>query len=139
MLKQQGLAKYCDDPDFVKYTSREMQEALELTEEEMDRAAHRILMQERSEGVRILSFADLQKALEEDSGVNEGNPDDDLDLEGNQEDNFDDENDAEADAGAVGGGDNNDTVVNIEEGEEEVKEVEEEDEEEVNENSKALA
>lgn len=44
-----------------------MQEALEMTEEEMDRAAHRILMQENVEGVRILSFADLQKALEEES------------------------------------------------------------------------
>lgn len=44
-----------------------MQEALEMSEEEMDRAAHRILMQENVEGVRILSFADLQKALEEDS------------------------------------------------------------------------
>lgn len=50
-----------------------MQEALEMTDEEMDRAAHRILMQERVEGVRILSFADLQKALEVDSGVVEEN------------------------------------------------------------------
>lgn len=38
-----------------------------MTEEEMDRAAHRILMQESVEGVRILSFADLQKALEEET------------------------------------------------------------------------
>ncbi|ODM95155.1 Voltage-dependent calcium channel type D subunit alpha-1 [Orchesella cincta] len=71
VLTQQGLGKYCNDPEFVKYTSREMQEALEMTEEEMDRAAHRILMQERVEGVRILSFADLQKALEEDQAMAE--------------------------------------------------------------------
>lgn len=43
---EQGLGKYCD-PDFVRYTSREMQEALDMTREEMDRAAHQLLLQER--------------------------------------------------------------------------------------------
>lgn len=46
MLVEQGLGKYCD-PEFVRYTSREMQEALDMTQEEMDRAAHQLLLQER--------------------------------------------------------------------------------------------
>lgn len=48
MLAQQGLGKYCD-PDFVRYTSREMQEALEMTSEEMDLAAHQLLQQEQQQ------------------------------------------------------------------------------------------
>jgi voltage-dependent calcium channel L type alpha-1D len=43
---EQGLGKYCD-PDFVRYTSKEMQEALDMTQEEMDLAAHQLLQQER--------------------------------------------------------------------------------------------
>lgn len=43
---EQGLGKYAD-PEFVRYTSREMQEALDMTREEMDRAAHQLLLQER--------------------------------------------------------------------------------------------
>ena len=50
---EQGLGKYCD-ADFVRYTSREMQEALDMTQEEMDRAAHQLLLQERQG--RPLSF-----------------------------------------------------------------------------------
>ncbi|XP_029034344.2 muscle calcium channel subunit alpha-1 isoform X5 [Osmia bicornis bicornis] len=46
VLVEQGLGKYCD-PEFVRYTSREMQEALDMTREEMDRAAHQLLLQER--------------------------------------------------------------------------------------------
>ncbi|XP_044741496.1 muscle calcium channel subunit alpha-1 [Chrysoperla carnea] len=46
VLAEQGLGKYCD-PDFVKYTSREMQEALDMTQEEMDQAAHQLLLRER--------------------------------------------------------------------------------------------
>ncbi|XP_049844102.1 muscle calcium channel subunit alpha-1-like isoform X6 [Schistocerca gregaria] len=53
VLVEQGLGKYCD-PDFVRYTSREMQEALNMTQEEMDRAAHRLLLQEHQG--RPLSF-----------------------------------------------------------------------------------
>lgn len=45
VLAQQGLGKYCD-PDFVRYTSNEMQEALEMTREEMDLAAHELLKQQ---------------------------------------------------------------------------------------------
>lgn len=44
---EQGLGKYCD-PDFVRYTSREMQEALGMTSEEMDMAAHQLVQQERT-------------------------------------------------------------------------------------------
>lgn len=39
---EQGLGKYCD-PDFVRNTSREIAEALQMTHEEMDRAAHNLL------------------------------------------------------------------------------------------------
>lgn len=46
VLAEQGLGKYCDT-DFVRYTSKEMQEALDMTQEEMDRAAHHLLLQER--------------------------------------------------------------------------------------------
>jgi voltage-dependent calcium channel L type alpha-1D len=46
VLAQQGLGKYCDE-DFVRYTSREMQEALEMTQEEMDLAAHQLLQQDQ--------------------------------------------------------------------------------------------
>lgn len=46
VLAEQGLGKYCD-ADFVRYTSREMQEALDMTSEEMDLAAHELLQQER--------------------------------------------------------------------------------------------
>lgn len=53
VLVEQGLGKFVD-PDFVRYTSREMQEALDMTQEEMDRAAHRLLLQERQG--RPLSF-----------------------------------------------------------------------------------
>lgn len=38
--------KFCD-PDFVRNTSKEMQEALDMTQEEMDRAAHELLQHER--------------------------------------------------------------------------------------------
>lgn len=40
------MGKYCD-PDFVAYTSREMQEALDMTREEMDIAAHQLLIAEQ--------------------------------------------------------------------------------------------
>ncbi|XP_050313239.1 muscle calcium channel subunit alpha-1 isoform X2 [Anthonomus grandis grandis] len=46
ILAEQGLGKFCD-PDFVRNTSKEMQEALDMTQEEMDRAAHQLLQHER--------------------------------------------------------------------------------------------
>ncbi|CAH2060515.1 unnamed protein product, partial [Iphiclides podalirius] len=46
VLAEQGLGKYCDK-DFIQSTSREMQEALDLTQEEMDTAANQIILQER--------------------------------------------------------------------------------------------
>ncbi|XP_064107830.1 muscle calcium channel subunit alpha-1-like isoform X37 [Macrobrachium nipponense] len=48
VLADQGLGKYCD-PDFVRTTSREIAEALEMTTEEMDRAAHSILSASQQE------------------------------------------------------------------------------------------
>lgn len=56
VLAQQGLGKFCD-PEFVRNTSREMQEALNMTQEEMDRAAHQLLVQER-EGRGPLAFSE---------------------------------------------------------------------------------
>ena len=54
VLVEQGLGKYCD-PDFVRYTSREMQEALDMTPEEMDMAAHQLLQQERTNQGLVVS------------------------------------------------------------------------------------
>lgn len=62
ILVEQGLGKYCD-PDFVRYTSKEMQEALEMTQEEMDRAAHHLLQQERRIHVQTSNFDVLKPAL----------------------------------------------------------------------------
>lgn len=45
VLAQQGLGKYCD-PDFV---AKEMQEALDMTSEEMDMAAHILLQSEKEQ------------------------------------------------------------------------------------------
>ncbi|KAJ8705183.1 hypothetical protein PYW07_011010 [Mythimna separata] len=47
VLTQQGLGDYCD-PEFVRNTSREMQEALEMTPEQMDRAAHQLMVNEKN-------------------------------------------------------------------------------------------
>lgn len=51
VLVEQGLGKFID-ADFIRTTSREMQEAMDMTQEEMDRAAHHLLMltQEDDEG-----------------------------------------------------------------------------------------
>lgn len=46
ILNEEGLGQFCD-PDFVRHTSREIQIALDMTQEEMDRAAHQILQQEK--------------------------------------------------------------------------------------------
>lgn len=56
MLVEQGLGKYCD-PDFIRYTSREMQEALDMTSEEMDLAAHQLMLQNR--GIATASTTNL--------------------------------------------------------------------------------
>lgn len=42
VLQEQGLGRYCD-PEFVKATQRELAEAINMTPEELDRAAHRLL------------------------------------------------------------------------------------------------
>ncbi|XP_073958915.1 muscle calcium channel subunit alpha-1-like isoform X6 [Choristoneura fumiferana] len=47
VLAEQGLGAYCD-AEFVRNTSREMQEALEMTQEQMDRAAHQLMIHERN-------------------------------------------------------------------------------------------
>ncbi|CAB3232872.1 unnamed protein product [Arctia plantaginis] len=47
VLQEQGLGEYCD-PEFVRNTSREMQEALEMTQEQMDRAAHQLMVKEKT-------------------------------------------------------------------------------------------
>ncbi|GFS37972.1 muscle calcium channel subunit alpha-1 [Trichonephila inaurata madagascariensis] len=50
VLLEQGLGKYCD-PDFVRTTQRELAEAINLTQEEMDMAAHQILQLERRQSM----------------------------------------------------------------------------------------
>lgn len=62
VLAEQGLGKYCD-PDFVRYTSREMQEAMNMTQEEMDRAAHHLLEQERRKQAQAPAFDALHPQL----------------------------------------------------------------------------
>ncbi|XP_053684165.1 muscle calcium channel subunit alpha-1 isoform X3 [Sabethes cyaneus] len=46
VLLEQGLGKYCD-PGFVHCTQLEMREALDMTQEEMDLAAHELMLQEQ--------------------------------------------------------------------------------------------
>ncbi|XP_037069843.1 muscle calcium channel subunit alpha-1-like isoform X3 [Pollicipes pollicipes] len=43
VLADQGLGAYCDDPQFVRTASRELQEAMDMTPEQLDRAAHALL------------------------------------------------------------------------------------------------
>lgn len=52
VLRDQGLGKYCD-PEFVKAASREMQEAMDMTPEEFDAAAHQLLTAERDGTLRL--------------------------------------------------------------------------------------
>ncbi len=52
VLRDQGLGKYCD-PDFVRAASREMQEAMDMTAEEFDAAAHRLLEAEKAGQLRL--------------------------------------------------------------------------------------
>ncbi|CAG4985227.1 unnamed protein product [Colias eurytheme] len=47
VLTEQGLGKYCD-AEFLQSTAREMQDALDLSQEEMDTAANQIILQERN-------------------------------------------------------------------------------------------
>lgn len=52
VLREQGLGKYCD-PEFVRAASREMQEAMDMTPEEFDAAAHQLLAAERQGTLRL--------------------------------------------------------------------------------------
>jgi len=52
VLRDQGLGKYCD-PEFVRAASREMQEAMDMTPEEFDAAAHQLLMAEQDGSLRL--------------------------------------------------------------------------------------
>ena len=63
VLRDQGLGKYCD-PEFVRAASREMQEAMDMTAEEFDEAAHRLLEAENEGQIRLSSG--LNDAGEED-------------------------------------------------------------------------
>lgn len=56
VLLEQGLGKFLDE-DFIRATSREMQEAMDMTKEEMDRAAHHLLMLHEGDSPQILSGA----------------------------------------------------------------------------------
>jgi hypothetical protein len=52
VLRDQGLGKYCD-PEFVRAASREMQEAMDMTPEEFDAAAHQLLASEMDGSLRL--------------------------------------------------------------------------------------
>ena len=43
VLADEGLGAFCADPQFVRTASRELQEAINMTPEQMDRAAHALL------------------------------------------------------------------------------------------------
>ncbi|XP_050671809.1 muscle calcium channel subunit alpha-1-like isoform X1 [Leptidea sinapis] len=62
VLREQGLGKYCD-ADFLQSTSREMQEALDLTQEEMDTAANQIILQERKMDKPQNNYGDMESIL----------------------------------------------------------------------------
>lgn len=79
VLVEQGLGKYCD-ADFVRYTSREMQEALDMTQEEMDRAAHRLLLQERQGRPLSFQMAGVGAGVGTETGVESGSGDTDPHL-----------------------------------------------------------
>ena len=51
-MRDQGLGKYCD-PEFVRAASREMQEAMDMTPEEFDAAAHQLLASEMEGALRL--------------------------------------------------------------------------------------
>ncbi|KAL7638969.1 UNVERIFIED_CONTAM: hypothetical protein RMT77_010503 [Armadillidium vulgare] len=75
VLAEQGLGKYCD-PDFVRTASREMAEALELSSEEMEIAAHNILSssqefsvpEENSEGLNRKNHLPVQRSASSGAG-----------------------------------------------------------------------
>ena len=52
VLRDQGLGKYCD-PEVVRAASREMQEAMDMTPEEFDEAAHRLLQAEQDGSINL--------------------------------------------------------------------------------------
>lgn len=49
-MLEEGLGKYCD-PDLVRTTQRELAEAINLTQEEMDLAAHQIMQLEHRQSM----------------------------------------------------------------------------------------
>lgn len=54
ILAEQGLGKYCDEV-FVQNASKELREALNMTREEIDSAAHQLLVREK-QGGRPISY-----------------------------------------------------------------------------------
>lgn len=74
VLADQGLGKYCD-PEFVRTTSREIAEALEMTSEEMDRAAHDILSASQQELVSEEASPEHPQRQRESRRSSRQNPD----------------------------------------------------------------
>ncbi|CAN8004779.1 unnamed protein product [Ixodes pacificus] len=72
VLHEQGLGKYCD-ADFVRATQRELAEAFNLTQEEMDRAAHEILQAERRRSLPYL-HSSSSDGLHLDTGNTNADP-----------------------------------------------------------------
>lgn len=65
---EQGLGKYVD-AEFIRTTSREMQEAMDMTPEEMDRAAHHLLMMSQTEDEASPTSPALSGAAARGSGA----------------------------------------------------------------------
>jgi len=72
VLRDQGLGKYCD-PEFVRAASREMQEAMDMTPEEFDAAAHQLLTAEQDGSLRLpMQLGNLAAAVSGSSSGGRG-------------------------------------------------------------------
>lgn len=92
VLHEQGLGKFCD-PDFVRATSREMQEAMNMTQEEMDRAAHELLLEVKRHRHRRLGGRGRSPQNQDEY---EGDDYDDFSEE-NEREGFDEEDEEDED------------------------------------------
>lgn len=81
VLQKEGLGKFCD-PDFVRATQRELAEAINLTQEEMDMAAHQILQQERRQSMphMCLETPEPEESLDDAAADDKNNGGDPLTM-----------------------------------------------------------
>lgn len=74
VLQKEGLGKYCD-PDFVRATQRELAEAINLTQEEMDMAAHQILQLERRQSMPHMCLETPEPEIPDSVAANDNGSD----------------------------------------------------------------